>query len=79
MEWQLASLFIATLLFGFLLAGVWIAVSLGMVGILGLLVIHPTTIFGVGIIAWDTLNSFVLTAVPLFLFMGSIILHSGIS
>jgi len=79
MDWQLSSLFIAVLLFSFLLAGVWIAVSLGMVGILGLLVIQPKTIGGVGLIAWDNLNSFVLTAVPLFLFMGSIILHSGIS
>ncbi|MBW2146081.1 MAG: TRAP transporter large permease [Deltaproteobacteria bacterium] len=79
MDWQLTSLLLVVLLFSFLLAGVWIAVGLGMVGILGLLVIDPSTIRGVGVITWDTLNSFVLTAVPLFLFMGTIILHSGIS
>ncbi len=79
MDWQLYSLFLVVILFSLLLAGVWIAVGLGMVGILGLLVIDPSTIRGVGVIAWDTLDSFVLTAVPLFLFMGTIILHSGIS
>jgi tripartite ATP-independent transporter DctM subunit len=79
MDWQLASLMLVVILFGLLLAGVWIAIALGMVGILGMAVIDPTSIKGVGLITWDTLDSFVLTAVPLFLFMGSIILHSGIS
>lgn len=79
MSWELSALVLAVLLFGLLLSGVWIAPALGMVGILGLLLIEPSSITGTGIILWDTLNSFVLTAVPLFLLMGSIILHSGIS
>lgn len=79
MEWHISALILVILLFSMLLAGVWIAVGLGMVGIVGLLIIDPSSIHGVGMIAWDTLESFVLTAVPLFLFMGSIILHSGIS
>jgi len=79
MEWQLSSLLLVIILFGLLLAGVWIAVGLGMVGIIGLMMIEPSTLMGLGVITWDTLDSFVLTAVPLFLFMGTIILHSGIS
>jgi len=79
MTWQLLSLIIVIILFGLLLSGVWIAMALGMVGILMLLIIEPSAIMGVGIIVWDTLESFVLTAVPLFLLMGSIILHSGVS
>jgi C4-dicarboxylate transporter DctM subunit len=79
MSFGLIGLIFGIILFLFLLSGVWIAISLGMVGILILLLIDPSSIMGVGIIAWDTLNSFVLTAVPLFLLMGSIILHSGIS
>jgi len=79
MDWQISGLIIVVLLFGLLLAGVWISMTLGMVGILGLLIIEPSLIRGVGVVAWDILESFVLTAVPLFLFMGTIILHSGIS
>jgi C4-dicarboxylate transporter DctM subunit len=79
MDWQISGLIFMALLFGLLLAGIWIAVGLGLVGIIGLLIVDPSSIRGVGLITWDTLENFVLTAVPLFIFMGSIILHSGIS
>lgn len=79
MSCALSGLILGVLLFALLLSGVWIAVCLGMVGIIGLLLIDPSTLLGVGIIVWNTLDSFVLTAVPLFLLMGSIILHSGLS
>jgi C4-dicarboxylate transporter, DctM subunit len=79
MSWTCSAIILAVLLFGLLLSGVWIAIALGMVGIFGLLLVSPLSITGIGIIVWDTLDSFVLTAVPLFLFMGSIILNSGLS
>ncbi len=79
MEWQISGLILFFLLIGLLVAGVWIAVVLGMVGVIGLLLVDPSSLRGVGVIVWDTLESFVLTAVPLFFFMGSLILHSGIS
>jgi C4-dicarboxylate transporter DctM subunit len=79
MIWQASGIVMSVLLFGLLLAGVWIAIGLGMVGILGLFFIDPSAVTGVGVIVWDTLESFVLTAVPLFLLMGAIILHSGVS
>jgi len=79
MEWQISGLILFFLLIGLLVAGVWIAVALGMVGVIGLLLVDPSSLRGVGVIVWDTLDSFVLTAVPLFFFMGSLILHSGIS
>ncbi len=79
MDWQISAIVFAVILFGLLLAGVWIAITLGMVGILGLLIVDPSIIRGAGVVTWDTLDSFVLTAVPLFLFMGAIILRSGIS
>ena len=79
MEWQISGLIFFFLLIGLLVAGVWIAVALGMVGVIGLLLVDPSSLRGVGVIVWDTLDSFVLTAVPLFFFMGSLILHSGIS
>jgi C4-dicarboxylate transporter DctM subunit len=79
MSWTSSTIILAVFLFGLLLSGVWIAITLGMVGIFMLLLISPLSLTGIGIIVWDTLNSFVLTAVPLFLFMGSIILNSGLS
>lgn len=79
MSWTCSTIILAVFLFGLLLSGVWIAITLGMVGIFMLLLISPLSLTGIGIIVWDTLNSFVLTAVPLFLFMGSIILNSGLS
>ncbi len=79
MDWQISGLILTIVLFVLLFSGVWIAISLGMVGIIGLLMIEPSAIAGCGVIVWATLESFVLTAVPLFLFMGSIVMHSGLS
>ncbi len=79
MSWELA----ATVYFGVMLvllfAGVWIAVSLGAAGVIGLLLVKPALIGGLESVVWNTIDNFVLTAVPLFLFMGTVILHSGIS
>ncbi|MGE0716787.1 MAG: TRAP transporter large permease [Alphaproteobacteria bacterium] len=79
MTWGL----LATLYFGvmlvLLLGGVWIAVSLGAAGVFGLWLVKPALLGGLESVVWNTVNSFVLTAVPLFLFMGAVILHSGIS
>jgi len=79
MSWEFAGILVTFLLFGLLLSGLWIAMGLGLVGILAILIVDPASIRGVGVVVWDTLDSFVLTAVPLFLWMGSIILHSGVS
>src|SRR5438046_7812671 len=60
--------------------GLEIAVSLGLVGVLGLLWLKGFTI-GLGVvgsIAWSNASSFSFIAVPLFVFMSGILLHSGI-
>ncbi|WP_374442710.1 TRAP transporter large permease [Stella sp.] len=79
MSWELA----ATLYFGVMLVllfgGVWIAVSLGAAGVFGIWMVRPALLGGIESVVWNTVDSFVLTAVPLFLFMGAVILHSGIS
>ena len=65
-------------LFGLLFSGVWIAVALGIAGI----VIMEVCGGGIPLLAsvlWSSLNVYELTAIPAFLFMGEIILHSGIS
>src|SRR5438046_10056356 len=60
--------------------GLEIAVSLGLVGVLGLLWLKGFTI-GLGVvgsIAWSNASSFSFLAVPLFVFLSGILLHSGI-
>jgi tripartite ATP-independent transporter DctM subunit len=60
--------------------GVEIALALGIVGIVGLLYLKGWTI-GLGVvgsIAWTNATSFSFVAVPLFVFMSGILLHSGI-
>ncbi len=60
--------------------GFEISISLGIVGVVGLLYLRGWTV-GMGVvgsIAWSTATSFYLIAVPLFEFMSGILLHSGI-
>jgi tripartite ATP-independent transporter DctM subunit len=62
----------------FFCSGVYIAVTLGVLGLLAGLVFsdRPFWLF-VGQNAWDTSTNYVLIAVPLFLLMGEILLRSG--
>jgi len=65
-------------LFSLLLSGAWIGLALGITGI----VIMQVWGGGVPLLAsacWASLNLYGLTAIPIFLFMGQIILNSGIS
>jgi len=68
------------LLFFLLSIGLEVALSLGLVGILGLLWLKGWTI-GMGVIGsicWSTASNFNYVALPLFIFMSAILLHSGI-
>ena len=68
------------LLFLFFAMGLEIAFSLGLVGLLGLLWLKGWTV-GLGVVgsvAWSNASSFSFVAVPLFVFMSAILLHSGI-
>ena len=78
-EALLGSLLIA-LLFVLFALGVEIAIALGVVGVIGLLYLKGFNI-GLGVvgsIAWSNASSFSFIAVPLFVFMSGILLHSGI-
>src|SRR3989449_9607188 len=60
-------------------AGVEVSIALGIVGMLGLLWLKGFTI-GLGVvgsIAWSNASSFSFIAVPLFVFMSGILLHSA--
>lgn len=80
MGWE-ASLLLYVLLIVILLAGgVWVGVVMAVVGIAGLTLQSGTELWpSLGFVLWNTANSFTLTAVPLFVLMGEIILVSGLS
>lgn len=79
MSWEVAGTIYLVLMLVLLLGGVWIAVALGMVGLIGVAIIQPALLAGIASVVWGQLDSFVLTAVPLFLFMGSVLMRSGVS
>lgn len=79
MSWELAATIYFGLMLVLLFAGVWIAVALAAAGVVGLMMVKPALIGGLESVVWNTVDSFVLTSVPLFLLMGTVILHSGIS
>src|SRR5256885_10312108 len=71
---------LVVLLFVLFALGVEISISLGIVGVVGLLYLKGFNI-GLGVvgsIAWSNASSFSFLAVPLFIFMSGILLHSGI-
>ena len=79
MSWELVAALYFGVMLALLFAGVWIAISLSAAGILGIMLVKPALLGGLESVVWNTVDSFVLTAVPLFLLMGTVILHSGIS
>lgn len=80
MSEALAGTILLALLFLFFSLGLEIAFSLGLIGLLGLLWLKGWTV-GLGVVgsvAWSNASSFSFVAVPLFVFMSAILLHSGI-
>ena len=63
-----------------LAAGVWVGVALGLSGLVGLTQVlgleRALDIFGK--IVWEQNTNFVLLAIPMFIFMGELLFHSGI-
>ena len=63
-----------------LAAGVWVGIALGLSGLAGLTQVlgleRALDIFGK--IVWEQNTNFVLLAIPMFIFMGELLFHSGI-
>ena len=80
MSWEVTFLLVVGLLLILLLSGLWIAFGLGLAGIIVLL-LHggPPALAPLGYVSWNTVESFVLTSVPLFILMGELILRAGLS
>lgn len=80
MAWEIAFILNSFVLLVLLIGGEWIAFGLGAAGLFALFIqgggvnFHP-----LGTVVWNSVNSFTLTAIPLFVFMGEMVLHGGIS
>lgn len=80
MTWSVLLAVLIVIMLALLAPGLWIAIALGITGIIGLYMSGTERLIStVSDIAWNASNDFILTAVPLFLFMGEVILESGIS
>ena len=80
MSWEYILLLYVLIFLGLLAGGVWIGTALGITGLIGLTMLKGFPLWqSIGEVFWNISNSFTLTAVPLFVFMGVIILKSGIS
>ena len=80
MTWQITLLVYAALLVGAIVLGVPVVAAMSFVGLVGITILKGTLLWpSLGDIVWNTVNSFSLTAVPLFVLMGEIILRSGAS
>ena len=76
--WYEIALSVFGLILLFLITGIPVAVALGFVGILSAYLFLGR----MGIVeyaAWQMSSSFVLGAIPLFIFMGQLLLHGGVS
>ena len=80
MGWEWYLLLYVLMVVSLLVGGVWIGTTMGLTGLIGISLLSGTSLWqSIGDILWNISNSFTLTAVPLFVFMGEIILRSGIS
>ncbi len=80
MSWELSLILYVIMLISLLVGGVWIGTAMGIVGLFGITLLSGISLWeSLGDILWNISNSFTLTAVPLFVFMGEVILRSGVS
>lgn len=67
-------------LLALMLLGVRIAMALGLAALFGLYFLLPSPLLSlVAERTWNSINSFTLTAVPMFILMGALLLHSGVT
>jgi tripartite ATP-independent transporter DctM subunit len=80
MEWQGYAALLLGLLGAAMLLGQWTALALGAVGTLMLFLVRGDVgLLIINSVIWNTANSYILIAAPMFLLMGEVILRSGVS
>jgi C4-dicarboxylate transporter, DctM subunit len=80
MSLVIVSIITVILMVGLLMLGVHIALAIAVPGVVLLYTAMGTDgLATIGNVAWDSTNSWLLSAIPLFIFMGQVILASGLS
>lgn len=80
MSWSVAALVYGFVLLATIIFGASIGSALGLAGIIGITLLAGTTFWPtIGDIVWNTANSFTLTAIPMFILMGELLLQGGVS
>jgi tripartite ATP-independent transporter DctM subunit len=74
----IVSTYVAVLIF-LIFFGLPIVFALGVVAVGSLYLANPALILASGQLTWDGLTSFVLGAIPMFIFMGYLLFESGLS
>ena len=72
------SILFFVLLIAFLASGLWVGIAIALTALVGFLIAEGSASF-FAYVPYDTINSFVLTAIPLFIFMGEILTRCEIS
>jgi TRAP-type mannitol/chloroaromatic compound transport system permease large subunit len=76
----IGTLALLVVLLALLASGLWIGFALGAVGLIGLLLLGgPTAGSLVATSLWSSINSWPLTAMPLFLLMGEILFRTRLA
>jgi C4-dicarboxylate transporter, DctM subunit len=77
---ELQLIFVTVLFLGLLMAGMAVPFAITVPALVYLLLQGgPAALNGLGLVSWGSMNSFVLTTVPLFMFMAEILSLSGLS
>ena len=80
MSWEAMLALYLAMLGGLIAIGCPIAVALGITGLTGVFINHGFGLLHtIGDILWNSGNSFILVAIPMFILMGEVILQTGVS
>lgn len=80
MNWALDAVLLGGGFLALLCVGMWIPFAIALTAIAYLLLVSGLgSLKALGLVSWGSLNSFTLTAVPLFILMAELMLQSGLS
>lgn len=80
MSWIIDFVLLIGLMLGLLLGGMWIPFAIGISALLAVFITDGLIGFrAIGLVTWGSINSFTLTAIPMFILMAEILIQSGVS
>lgn len=80
MNWGIEFILLIGVFLGLLFGGIWVPFAIGIAGLVSLVLNDGlSSLRGLGLISWGSMNSFTLTAIPLFILMSDVLVRSGLS